>query len=172
MPSPAFIVFVNPYAKYGDDNPPDDASMLVQRLVGAGFNPYVDARGQPFQSSVNAYCGFIVLDTGDVKLCHHYTGGKALCMQFYDSGNLDDNELWYLAAKFAPLYNLDSTTFSYDTAVDYDYLSEYTTPLQPQPTIEHSDFLGNNIRIFEDQAFIVSPTPEIGANKRDATLVE
>jgi hypothetical protein len=171
MPPPAFIVFVDPFAKYGDDNPPDQASMLVQRLVAAGYNPYVDARGQPFLNHVNAQCGFVVMADGTVQMCDEYTGGKILCLHFYDQATLDSEEMRYIIAQMAPLYELAGPC-EYDTAIEYDYLHEYIEPLKVQPTIEHSDFLGNNIRIFENHAFVIDPAPEPNAAKREATLVE
>lgn len=173
MITPSFLVFVDPFAAYyPEDNPPDAASMLVQRLVEAGHNPFVDARGQPFREFVNEHTGFVVLVDGSIVLCGCYKEGKVLCLQTYSGATLTDDELMYLANKSATLYKLNPEDHPYDTSVDYDYLEACLSPKEPNEIQEHSDFLGNTIRIYDDQAFVIEPAPIKNELKREAVVVE
>lgn len=173
MIQPSFLVFVDPFAAYAPEgNPPDAASMLVQRLVEAGYNPYVDARGQPIIRFINEHTGFVVVDDGRMIECGSYTAGHVRCLQAYAGANLDSGEIQYLMHKSARLYNLDPALIVYDTATCYDYLEACLSPVPENKLVEHSDFLGNTIRIYDDQAFVIDPVPATNELKREAVAVE
>lgn len=169
MIHPNFLVFVDPFAAYKPEgNEPDAASMLVQRLVGAGHNPFIDAKGQPSISDIRSTCGFVVCEDGSFIDCADFNGEKILCLQYYNEMNLTDDEVKFLISKFAPLYNdFEDHPFP---AGDYSHLT--IDPIPVNDIIEQSDFLGNTIRMFDDHSFVVDPAPPINLLKREVDEVE
>jgi hypothetical protein len=168
---PTHCVYVDPLAKYrAEGNEPDAASMLVQRLVSLGFNPMVDARGQPFRSAVNAAHGFVLLQSGAFQLCEDYEGGDILCLQTYPKP-VSPLSLQYVIAMVAlPLYGVASKQ-EYDPSFTYTDLADLLVPAPPQQCLAYSDFQGNTIRMYDNQAFVVDPAPVENPLKRDAETV-
>lgn len=162
---PTFTVYVDPFAKYSNDNPPDAASMLVQRLVNLGFNPMVDARGQPSRSEVCVYHGLVLLQSGEFVACGDYDGSSVLCVQTY-AQPVPAEQLPYIIARVAkPFYNIDGD-FRYDPTVDYTSLAACVAPQPQQTQVEYSDFLGNTIRMYDDRVFVVDPAAALNPLKR------
>lgn len=158
MPEPRFFVFTDPrpldFPILETYHPPAHQEALIRQLLQSGFHPLVDSLKQPIPEEVRQMPGLCLLDEGKLIRCDQYTSGKILCIQWYHEP-VSIEDLNTILGYCAPFYGIGHNR-SYITAEEQRLIDAgFMTPTRPQTVLRAPTFLGNHIRVTNDEVSVL-----------------
>jgi hypothetical protein len=109
---------------------------------------------QPLAEEVRLMHGIVLLDEGRLLRCDQYESGKILCIQWYQDP-VSSTDLNTILNYCAPFYGIGASR-SYVTLEEQRLIDDgFMTPVKPQTLLRAPTFLGNHIRVTNDEVSVI-----------------